>query len=268
MKNLGFLILICIFSSCHSQSGQEFMSESKQFDQSELDEDSNESSMESDRKIIKTAEIKFQVNDINVSSVNIQKLTESFSGSISSMAQVNNTYEISNHITVRIPSEKLDEFLSALEKESMFTNYKQISSQDVTEEFLDISTRLNTKKEVRDRYIDILRNKAKTVEDILNAEDKIRVIQEEIESIEGRIKYINDKALMSTVNINIYQEVEYVNTPTTYKKPFMTKIKEGFSNGWDLVLSILIGLITIWPILLLFIVFFLLRRKIFKFLKR
>jgi len=70
--------------------------------------------------------------------------------------------------------DKFDAFLTAIEAESIYTDYKNINSNDVTEEFTDITIRLKTKKEVRDRYIDILRNKAKTVKDILDAEDKIR----------------------------------------------------------------------------------------------
>ncbi len=266
MKYFGSLILILCLCACHSQSDQGSLTESRlEFDDSEQQSSSD---FESDRKVIKTAEIRFQVKDLNSTTNEIKRISENYSGSIANMSQVNNNYEISNHITVRIPSEKLDSFLAEVEKESIFTNYKRISAQDVTEEFLDITTRLNTKKEVRNRYIEILRDKAKSVEDILNAEEKIRVIQEEIESIEGRIKYINNKAALSTININIYQEVEYVSKPNVYKKPFITKVKEGFSNGWSLIVNIVIGLINIWPIILIFIIFLIFRRKIYKLVKR
>lgn len=266
MKNFRFLLLLLPFFACHSQSEQDLLSQNRiEFDEFEQQPARD---LGTDKKVIKTAEIKFQVKDLNSSTNKIKQIVENYSGSISSMSQVNNNYEVSNNITARIPSKKLDSFITEIEKESIFTNYQKVSSQDVTEEFLDINTRLNTKKEVRDRYIEILRSKAKSVEDILNAEEKIRVIQEEIESIEGRIKYINNKAELSTVNINIYQEVEYVSKPNLYKKPFITKVKEGLSNGWSLILNILIGLINIWPIVLFFLLFIIFRRNIVKLIKK
>ncbi len=263
MKNLGFLLLICMLASCGGSSDQGSYQpayEEKRSYKESSQPGNDEQSVE--RKIIKTAEIRFQVKDLSASTENITAITERFSGFVSNLYQANSNYELSNNLTIRVPAEKLDEFMVEIEKESIFTNYKRISSQDVTEEYVDITTRLETKKEVRDRYIDILRNKAKTVQDILDAEEKIRVIQEEIESIEGRIKYLNNQADLSTVVVDLYQEVEYVKAPDIYKKSFLTKLKEGLSNGWDLVLDIIVGLVTIWPVILIIVLFILFRKKI------
>ena len=274
MKNLvGFLLLFCLFQACdQSPSGLGLMSASKEasyYDEEEQTQPTSNTNLSpQDRKIIKTAEIRFQVDDLKKSTKNIEALTSQFSGFISDLNQTNSRYSINNAISVRIPVAQLEAFIAALEKESVFTEYTRIGSQDVTEEFMDVSTRLATKKEVRDRYIDILRNKAKTVKDILEAEEKIRVIQEEIESVEGRLKFLKDRTAMSTVRIQIYQKVEYVESPSIYDKPFMAKIKEGFVDGWNLIQVIAIGLVTIWPILLIILIVFLGRRKIKGWLKK
>ena len=70
---------------------------------------------------------------------------------------------------------------------------KNVSVQDVTEEYLDIEARLKTKKEVEARYIEILKSKTKTVEDVLKAEEQIRIIREEIEAREGRLNYLKNQ---------------------------------------------------------------------------
>ena len=169
-------------------------------------------------------------------------------------------------MTLRIPAEVLEKFLAEVEQESIYTHYKRIYVQDVTEEFVDKTSRLNTKKEVRDRYIAILRDKAGTVEDILNAEDKIRVIQEEIEAIEGRLKYLDNQTALSTVSIEMYQKSD--ENTVVYEKSFFTKIADGFMDGWQLIKETLIGLVTIWPILLVALAAFLAREKISRILGR
>ena len=255
-----------ILYSCHGESSFSTMQseatskEAAYYDQDEQAESDDFQTV--DRKIIKTADLRFQVNDLKESTSRIEQLTKSYQGLISSMNQTNSNYSVNNYLTIRIPAEKLDAFLAEIEKESIYTNYTRIHSQDVTEEYLDISTRLKTKKEVRDRYIEILRNRAKTVKDILDAEEKIRVIQEEIESIEGRLKFLNNQTSMSTVNVEIYQKVTYVQSPDVYRKPFLAKVKEGFVNGWYLIQNILIGLINLWPIVLIFLLLFVLRKRI------
>ena len=67
----------------------------------------------------------------------------------------------------------------------IFLDKEDITSNDVTAEFVDIESRLKTKKEVRNRYITILKTKTGKVKDIIQAEEAIRKITEEIEVKEG-----------------------------------------------------------------------------------
>ncbi|MBQ0740603.1 DUF4349 domain-containing protein, partial [Aquimarina celericrescens] len=86
-----------------------------------------------------------------------------------------------------------DIVLDSICKTAEFVDFKNISTIDVTEEYVDITSRLKTKVEVKQRYETILRTKAKTVEDILMAEEKLSKLQEEIESAQGRLKYLGSK---------------------------------------------------------------------------
>lgn len=203
-----------------------------------------------ERKVIKTADYSIKVKDVNKSTAAVEQMAKDFQGFISSTNLTNSSYRISNNLTIRVPADRLDDLMLAIDKEAVYTNYKRVNAQDVTEEYLDIETRLNTKKEVRDRYVDILRNKAKTVEDVLKAEEAIRVIQEEIESREGRLNYLKNQVSLSTINLELYQEVPY--TPDLgQQSSFWTRLKQSAGNGWQLILDIALGLVTIWPLLLI-----------------
>lgn len=269
MKNFAIIVVLLLLSACQSEANRDMSQMSMASEEADYYEgeaqklsDSDQVPVETERKLIRTAEIRFQVENLEASSKKIEALTQQFSGFITGMYQSNNRYTIHNNLTIRVPADNLDRFLEAIEEESVYTDRKQITAQDVTEEFLDISTRLETKKAVRDRYISILRERAQSVKDILDAEEKIRVIQEEIESIEGRLKYINNRTTLSTVNVELYQEVEYVAPPNTHEKSFFTKLKDGFVNGWSLILDLAVGLVTIWPILLIVILLWVLRKRI------
>ena len=217
-----------------------------------------------ERKIIKTTNIRFQVEDVKISTEAVEQATKAHQGFISNVNQSNSNYSKNASMTIRVPIDQLDTFLKVLEEESIYTDYNRMNAQDVTEEYLDVSTRLKTKKAVRDRYIEILRNKAKTVKDILEAEEKIRIIQEEIESSEGRLKYLNNQTAMSTVHLQMYQEVAYVKSPTINRKPFWARLGEGFETGWELIQTLVIGLVSIWPIVLIFVGIILFRKRLFR----
>jgi hypothetical protein len=294
MQRLMLLIILTalIFHSCNSENSfKQYepqmnmdMTETTSTDEYSESEESFEDSTEEksdyngnsrskpnkqiERKIIRNAQINMQVKDIQVAFPQIERIVQSLNGYISSSNMQNNNYKISNSITIRVPHENLDSLLQLVENQSIFINNSSINSTDVTEEFIDIESRLKTKKEVRERYLDILSKKAKTVKDVLLAEEQIRVLTEEIEAKEGRLRYLKNRVGLSTLALSIYQEVEYVATPDVYKKTFLIKIKEGFINGWGILLGILLGLINIWPLVILFTLFIWKRKAIWGKIRR
>ncbi len=202
------------------------------------------------RQIIRTGHLRFQVKNVKESTGRIEAIVAGSGGYISSMEMTNSSYQITSNFLIRTPAARFDSLMNALTAESVFLNTRRVDAQDVTEEYLDIETRLKTKKEVRDRYVDILRNKARTVEEVLKAEEAIRVIQEEIEAREGRLKYLRDQVAMSSINLEIYEEVTFQPEPKTFKRSFAGRALSALRGGWDGIVGFLIVLINIWPLLL------------------
>jgi hypothetical protein len=134
---------------------------------------------------------------------------------------------------------------------------KNITLNDVTEEFIDVEARLKTNKEVERRYLEIL-DKATTVQDILLVEQQLKIIREEIEAKEGRLKYLQSQVSLSTLNLEIHQDLA--------SKPgfkFFSKLADAIKGGWKGLLNLVVGLIYIWPIVLVcvIIIFWLIRRR-------
>lgn len=217
----------------------------------------------SPRKIIKNANIRLQVENVDNSTSTITLLTEQYNGFIAGMDLANNNREISNKIQVKIPANNFEPFINKLSKEAVFIAHKKINTSDVTEEYIDLQSRLKTKKEVKEKYAKILRSKTKTIEEVMNAEEMIRKLQEEIESAEGRLRYLGNQSALSTIMVDIYEPKEYEHEPVVYKDNFWVKLWEGFENGWSAVTSVVLFFVNIWPVVFIGIFVFWRRKKLF-----
>ena len=200
-------------------------------------------------KIIKTADIGFEVADYGKSKRSIDSLVKVWGGYISDENEYSTGYQIINNIVIRVSNKNFENLLNAIGKTSARLDYKQIHSMDVTEEYVDIAARLKTKKEIKKRYQALLQKTIK-IDDILKIENEIRVIQEEIEAKEGRLKYLDSRVAFSTINLKIHQVLEYKYKPRK-EINFFTRSYKALYNGWKGLLSFLIGLMHIWPIILL-----------------
>ena len=208
------------------------------------------------RKFIWTADLEYQVDKLDKSTEEVQEWCKDHKAFVSNMKFVTNNYQMSNTIEIRVENDQFHNLIKRFRGQATFVQRFDISSEDVTEEFVDIESRLKTKRDVRDRYIEVLRNKAGTVTEILEAEEAIRVITEEIEVIEGRLRYLNDQVSYSTINITMYQTVKYKENPELYEKSYGSELGESASAGWDVIKAIFLGIVALWPLWILLIVGF------------
>jgi len=102
-----------------------------------------------DARIIKTANIKFKVVDVDQSTRDVQKIIKTKGAYISDMNQSKNRDHFYSEITIRVPNLYFEDVLNQLALSGEKVDYKRITSQDVTEEYVDIQTRLKTKKRLR-----------------------------------------------------------------------------------------------------------------------
>jgi len=215
-------------------------------------------------KIIKTADIRFQVKKYDESRNKILALVKQSEAYIQSENQTNYNTSIENIIVIRVKSDGFDKLVDQLILESIYTDSKKIVADDVTEQFVDIQARLKSKKEVEIQYLELLK-KAKTIYEILQVQQYIRTIREEIDSFEGRLKYMNDRSAYSTINLTFYEKIPVTYAPSP-EKSFLNRVNKAFSGGWDALLTFFVVIIALWPLwliagLTLFIVIRIIRRR-------
>lgn len=214
-------------------------------------------------KIIKTGRISIEVDDYTASLVAIKQLISTNKGYVASENEQRNDYRVSNTIVVRVLNDHFDQLMEGIASKAGKLNYKNVDLRDVTEEYTDLAARMKTKKEVEQRYLEILKT-ARTVKDILEVEDKLRYIREEIESTEARLKYLDDKVQYSTITLEMSQELDY-NPPAPMQVSFFDKLGKAVKGGWNGLLGGMLALVNAWPlVLLLVLVAALIRRWIRK----
>ena len=197
------------------------------------------------RKVIKTANVVFEVDNLDTANNKIKKVCQKYEAFEVSASMENNLYQSTQHMTIRVRPEKMDGLMAAILNTATYIESKNINARDVTEEFVDLSARLKNKKAVEAQYTALLK-KAKTIKEILMVEENLRVLREEIEAAEGRLKYLSDQVSYSTIHLRFYQK-EAVKAIGPGKS-FLSKLGDGFSGGWQVLLSIIIGAAYLWPL--------------------
>ncbi|OWY19470.1 DUF4349 domain-containing protein [Sphingobacteriales bacterium UPWRP_1] len=201
-------------------------------------------------KIIKNASIKMQVEKYAPGLNQVKQIVNRQGGVISAENEYNSPYRLENNMVIRIPAQRFDTLVTELLAIAIYVENKQITSEDVTEQYVDIEARMNAKKQVEARYLDILK-KAGKIDEILSVERQLGIIREEIDAAQGKLKYFDSRVQYSTINLNLYQQLDY--TAPSPDRRFTGRIKEAFLAGWRGLLEFLVGLVNIWPFLLILV---------------
>lgn len=212
----------------------------------------------SDAKIIKTADIEFQTRDLEATYAKVRKTVSDQNGSFQSDNTGKRYNQVYRELVIRVPSENFEALVDGISSRVDYFDTKRISQKDVGEEFVDLKARLKAKRTLEERYLQLL-SKAKNVKEMLEIERELANIREEIEAKQGRLNYLQNQVSLSTVSLRFYKEEVAVAAQAS----FGSKIANAIKGGWNGLLNFFIGLLYVWPfVLVLAAIFFIVRRYI------
>lgn len=201
-------------------------------------------------KLIKTLNYRFEVESVKKSTEAIEAAVKKYPAYISSSdLQLENPI-LENKMTIRVQCEFFQDLLKEIDQQAQFVNFREVKTNDVSKEFVDLESRLKTKREVEQRYMEILRKNAGTIEELLQAEDKIGELHEEIEVTISRINYLKDQVGYSTLNLEYYQTIVQ-ELKAEEQETFGTKFMKALQFGWDGIVAAILALTYLWPLLVL-----------------
>ena len=194
--------------------------------------ETTENATTSNRKLIKTVSLDVETKQFDSLVNNLVASVEKLGGYVENMNSYNgssfNDYNSAKNanFTVRIPADRLDEFIGVVGEQSNITS-KSEYVEDITLQYVDTESHKNMLIAERDRLTELL-EQAETVEDIITIEDRLTYIRYEIDSMESQLRTYDNQVDYSTVNIYVQEVIDYTETTPQDELTTWERISTGF----------------------------------------
>ena len=231
-----------------------------------------------ERLVIQNADMSIVVADPAAKMKSIEQMAESLKGFVvsSNLYQTNTSTNVrvpEGQITIRVPVEKLDEALDEIKSDTIEVQSENRSGQDVTKDYVDLQSRLKNLEATEAQLVKIMEDANKT-EDVLNVFNQLTSIREQIEVVKGQIKYYEESAALSAINVRVIAEesVQPIEVggwkiTGTARNAFQTLIDfaQGFVRFliWLIILIIPAGLLILFLLWVVWRIFRLAWRRLF-----
>lgn len=207
------------------------------------------SSPQYNQMIIYNGSFYIEVDDINDAANQINALILNANGYLVNSYKNENDYQINAHYEYKIPVDQFHNVFSRIENMSIGKITSQnTGSTNVTEEYYDLEARLKAKRAYEARLLEFMA-KAEKTEDLLKISNDLNRVQEEIESLEGRKKYLEHHVDNSTLVIELVQNKNKVAPTATTLEKAIAGFKDSIKFLVDFFEGIFIWTITFIPIL-------------------
>lgn len=205
----------------------------------------------SSRLVIKSGIINMVVRDIAVTVNNIAQYTEEKGGWVVQRTVSETEKVLRGSITVRVPAEIFEEAIKYFKGLAEKVSYESTQGQDVTEEYVDLQSRLRNLESAEVQLLKIM-ERSGTITDVLAVQRELTNVRSQIEQTKGRIKYLEESSEMATVNINLALSEDLLPIPegAKWRPTYVAK------QAWSSLLGTLkvLSYILIWLGIYLFII--------------
>lgn len=195
-----------------------------------------------DRKIIRTGSLTYEVDDLDRARATILDKVKADGGYVEGddRGEWGNIRSIT--VRVRIPAEHFDAFVEGMGALGRLES-RNISATDVTTEWVDVEARLEAKRAVEKRYLE-LAGQAKNVPEMLEVERELGNVRAEIESMEARKKSLLEQVAMSSLTITCQKRV-------AVSERFTPRFGVAVKEGWNNLMRFMVWLAHLWPFVIL-----------------
>ena len=158
------------------------------------------------RMIVKNADLQLTVEDTDVAIDRVTQVVGDVGGYIVSSRVwyqdwLDEAYKYAS-ITVGIPVDQFEDTMRRLRALALTVDDERAGGQDVTDEYVDLESRLRNLKATRDRIREFL-DQAQNVEEALRVNEELKAVEAEIEAVQGRMNYLFDRAAFSTITVQL-----------------------------------------------------------------
>ncbi|HFC36096.1 MAG TPA: DUF4349 domain-containing protein [Candidatus Moranbacteria bacterium] len=228
----------------------------------------------SDKKIIKNGSLNLKVDKVPQATKEIGNIVRGLGGEIFS---TNFSERIRGQrrgsMTVRVPVDKFSEAISKIKSVATQVVKETTTGRDVTEQYADLQAQLKNKQAEEASFVKIL-DRAEKIDDVLAVTRQLSRVRGEIERLQGRIKYMNSQTDMSTITVNLSEDVGVISVSDNWR-PMQTvkkSFKELVNNIQDFIDNsirfVIVGIPSLIPFLLFLAIIYWGGKKIYRKVKK
>jgi len=192
------------------------------------------------RKIIRQAELELEVAAPGATQTSIERLAEQRGGYVvSATRNTENGAAIDVRVTVvvRVPQAELMATIGELKRMGRGVGSERITSDDVTDEYLDLAARTSTQKQLEQQYLEILK-RAVTVKDAMEVQKQLAEVRTEIERMQGRQQLLEKESAFSTLTVHLTAAVPQLAVTST---GFSGAVRRAWSDSIELSADMISG---------------------------
>jgi hypothetical protein len=164
--------------------------------------------------VIRSGTASIQVDSLDRAIALVRALAQRVGGFVAgSVTQAGQGQLHSASLELRMPAERFDDAVDGLRSFGKVESVN-ISAQDVGEEYVDVNARMVNARRLEARLIELLARRTGKLGDVLDVEHELARVREEIERYEGRLRYLRSRAAVSTLTLNVHEQIPVVDQGT------------------------------------------------------
>jgi chemotaxis protein histidine kinase CheA len=163
-----------------------------------------------DRMIIWTGDVSLIVRDAEDSLEKVEAIAKELGGYVVNSSSWYQEEQLRARLTIRVPAEEFDAAMARLKDLAIRVENRNVSTQDVTEEYTDLDSQLRNLEATETELLEILtevRERTGKAEDVLDVYRELTSIRGQIEQIKGRMQYLEGMTAMATINVELIPDV-------------------------------------------------------------
>jgi len=190
------------------------------------------------RLLVRTGQASIEVDSLESSMADLRRIVQRAGGFVADASVQSGRNQLrSATLELKVPASRFDELTEGLEPLGRL-QFVNVGAEDVSEEFVDLTARAANGRRLEDRLVELLRTRTGKLQDVLSVERELARVREEIERMEGRLRFLTTSAQLSTLSVNLYEP-----PPIVASHPGRSVIAEAFKTAWRNFVSVTAGAI-------------------------
>ena len=185
------------------------------------------------RLIIRQGQASIEVDSLGPAMAELRRMVQRAGGFVADASVQSGRNQLrSATLELKVPASRFDELTEGLEPLGRL-QFVNVGAEDVSEEFVDLSARVVNGRRLEDRLVELLRTRTGKLQDVLTVERELARVREEIERMEGRLRFLKTSSQLSTLSVNLYEP-----RPIVASHPGRSVLGEAFKTAWRNFVSV------------------------------